>query len=43
MNSASAARRDARAGSATSIFAKLQVENRAQAIVPARKAGFGGE
>jgi pimeloyl-ACP methyl ester carboxylesterase/DNA-binding CsgD family transcriptional regulator len=27
----------------TSVFAKLQVENRAQAIVLARKAGFGGE
>ena len=27
----------------TSVFAKLQVENRAQAIVLARKSGFGGE
>lgn len=27
----------------TSIFAKLEVENRAQAIVLARKAGFGGD
>ena len=27
----------------TSIFAKLEVENRSQAIVLARKAGFGGQ